>query len=155
MQLSAPDLLLVLPEGELRLMGKLRRIPAAIRHHESGLTMVEVLAAMIIAAVGILALAPMMVVSIQSNGLADDLTSATMQAQTTLETLKQQDPLPPIPYENTIYDSATRLTRRVAIDNSTSDGAIPLGMNRLSVTVTWTDKGGIGRSIEYSTFRAQ
>jgi len=117
--------------------------------------MVEVMAAMIIAAVGILALAPMMVVSIQGNGLADDLTSATMQAQTTLETLKQQNPLPSIPYQNTIVDSASGLTRHVAIDNQASDGAIPLGMNRLSVTVTWTDKRGVDRSIAYSTFRAQ
>ena len=136
-------------------MTKSKRTVAGIRADEAGLTMVEVLAAMIVAAVGILALAPMMVISIQGNGLADDLTSATMQAQTTLETLKQQDPLPPIPYQNTIVDSATGLTRHIAIDNSTSDGTIPLGMNRLAVTVTWTDKGGVDRTVDYSTFRAQ
>jgi Tfp pilus assembly protein PilV len=154
-QLSAPDLLLVPPEGELRLMGKLRRIPAAIRHHESGLTMVEVLAAMIVAALGILALAPMMVVSIQGNGHAESLTAATMKAQTLLESLKQQDPLPAIPYQNVVADTADGMTQYVEIDNHGSDAAIPTGVNRLSVTVTWTDKGGVDRSIQYSTFRVQ
>lgn len=117
--------------------------------------MVEVLAAMIIAAVGILALAPMMVVSIRGNGQSDSLTEATMMAQTTLETLKQQSPLPPIPYANTVVDSINGMTQLVAIDNHASDGQIPTGLNRLSVTVTWTDKAGVDRSIQYSTFRAQ
>ena len=136
-------------------MGKLRQIPTAIRDHESGLTMVEVLAAMIVAAVGILAMAPMMVVSIQGNGQADSLTTATMKAQTMLETLKQQDPLPPIPYQNVVADTTDGMTQYVAIDNNGSDAAIPTGVNRLSVTVTWTDKGGVGRSIQYTTFRVQ
>jgi|SRR3990172_10806142 len=136
-------------------MGKSRQIPTAIRDHESGLTMVEVLAAMIVAAVGILAMAPMMVVSIQGNGQADSLTTATMKAQTMLETLKQQDPLPPIPYQNVVADTTDGMTQYVAIDNNGSDAAIPTGVNRLSVTVTWTDKGGVGRSIQYTTFRVQ
>ncbi len=116
--------------------------------------MVEVLAAMIIAAVGILALAPMMVVSIRGNGHADSLTQATMMAQTMLETLKQQNPLPPIPYSNTVADS-TGMTQHVAIDDHASDAQIPAGVNRLSVTVSWTDQAGVNRSIEYSTFRVQ
>jgi hypothetical protein len=105
--------------------------------------------------VGILALAPMLVVSIQGNGHADSLTTATMKAQTMLETLKQQDPLPPIPYQNAIADTADGMMQYVEIDNHASDIAIPTGVNRLSVTVTWTDKGGVDRSIQYSTFRAQ
>ena len=133
-------------------LGILRR---AIHGRETGLTMVEVLAAMIVAAVGSLALAPMMVVSIQGNGRADSLTAATMTAQTTLETLKQQDALPPIPYQNVVVDSLSGLTQHVAIDNHATDASVPSGVNRLSVTVTWTDKSGIDRSIEYSTFRVQ
>ncbi|MBI5867962.1 MAG: hypothetical protein HZB43_06685 [candidate division Zixibacteria bacterium] len=135
-------------------MTQRRQILGAIRASEAGLTMVEVLAAMIIAAVGILSLAPMMVVSIRGNGMADSLTQATMMAQTTLETLKQQNPLPTIPYSNTFADS-TGMTQHVAIDDHASDGQIPAGVNRLSVTVSWTDKAGVDRSIEYSTFRVQ
>lgn len=126
-----------------------------VRLGEDGLTLIEVLAAMIISSLGILALAPMMVVSIQANGQADDLTLATMQAQTTLETLKEQTPLPPVPYTNVIVDSASGLTRNVRIDDHASDATIPVGMNRLGVTVTWTDKGGVSRSIDYSSYRAQ
>ena len=136
-------------------MSALRQLRLNTRLNENGLSLIEVLAAMIIAALGILALAPMMVVSIRANGQADDLTLATMQAQTTLETLKQQDPLPPIPYTNDIVDAASGLTRHVRIDNHASDGTIPTGLNRLSVTVTWTDKSGIDRTIDYSSYRAQ
>jgi len=120
---------------------------------DTGITLIEVLAAMIILSVGILAMAPMMVLSIHANGEANDLTLATTQAQSLLEQLKEMNPLPPVPYDDIVVDTANMLTSYVSIDNSASDASVPAGMNRLQVIVKWTDKAGVARSFEYSTFR--
>ncbi|HUU45782.1 MAG TPA: prepilin-type N-terminal cleavage/methylation domain-containing protein [Acidobacteriota bacterium] len=118
---------------------------------DAGITLIEVLSAMLVFALGILALAPMVVLSIESNGRAVDLTSATILAQNTIEEYRKLDSLPPAPYSEITIDSLNGLTSQLNIDDSGSDGTIPTDMQRISVTITWMDKAGVDRRIEYST----
>lgn len=122
---------------------------------DSGLTLIEVMTAMVVLSVGILALAPMMIMSIQGNEQSSDLTMATMVAQDSLERLTALDPIPGLPYERMAVDTTSGLTSKQLIDNSGSDPSVPAGMNRFQVTVFWTDDTGVDRSFEYSTLRVE
>jgi len=55
---------------------------------QSGFTLIEVMIAMVVLAVGLLALGTMQIVSIRANAFSSEMTYSTMLAQQQLETLK-------------------------------------------------------------------
>jgi type IV pilus assembly protein PilV len=59
-----------------------------INKKQSGFTLIEVMIALIILAVGLLALATMQIVSIKANAFSSEMTYSTMLAQQQLETLR-------------------------------------------------------------------
>jgi type IV pilus assembly protein PilV len=58
---------------------------------QSGFTIIEVMIALVILAVGLLALATMQIVSIRSNAFSSEMTYATMLAQDRLEQIRNMD----------------------------------------------------------------
>jgi Tfp pilus assembly protein PilV len=117
------------------------------------MTLVEVLVTVVVLSIGILGLAPMFALSIESNGRANDTTTATEQAQTTLEGYRKLATLPPAPFTQTTTDSTTGLTQAVYVDDSQSDGSLAPGISRVRVRINWTDARNVARVIEYSCLR--
>jgi type IV pilus assembly protein PilV len=123
----------------------------------SGFTLIEVLIALTILAVGLLALATMQIVSIRGNAFSTEMTYATMLAQSRLEQIR-----------NMAYDSVTSGTEIVPA-NETSKG-IPYtiqrtvnnddpatDMKRITLVVLWTgapagpDKTGGQTAVQFKT----
>ncbi|UCD64437.1 MAG: prepilin-type N-terminal cleavage/methylation domain-containing protein [Candidatus Zixiibacteriota bacterium] len=124
-----------------------------------GLSLLEVLVAMIVLAVGILGLAPMVVLSIEGNSISRDFSVATELARQQLEFYEAQDELlPEDPFkaeDQMVADSIATppdtlgYTRWVRI--SPTEAVNPPRLCKVEVIISWTDKVGKPRSTKHST----
>ena len=124
-----------------------------IRKNDKGFTLIEVMVSMVILAVGVLGLAPLMVLSIYSNTYSQDLTRATAVAQDRIEQLKNQGNFAVMPYTETTNDIDGTYNRAIRVDNVSTDCAVPAGVYRIKVTISWTDDKGMARSVDYYTYK--
>ncbi|MFQ6002508.1 MAG: prepilin-type N-terminal cleavage/methylation domain-containing protein [Candidatus Zixiibacteriota bacterium] len=123
--------------------------------NEKGITLLEVLIAMLILAFGVLALAPMIVISIYGNTYSNQVTVADAIAQDRLEEIKTWSEVNPIPYADTLSSIQGIFTRETLINDSTTDPSIPNGVYEIQVNVTWTDQKQLPRSVSYLTYKAK
>ena len=122
-----------------------------MKMNQSGLSLLEVLISMLLLALGLLTLAPMVVVSIEGNNISRDVLTVSEMAKEKIEYYKGIDPFPPVPLiesETNIYGGYDRTTY---VDDNASDSTIPSGLYRVKVAITWTDKSGVARNANYST----
>jgi len=123
-----------------------------MKMNQKGLSLLEVLISMLLLALGLLTLAPMVVISIEGNNISRDVLTVSEMAKEKIEYYKGLDPFPPLPYvenETNIYGGYNRST---SILDQASDSTIPAGVYKVLVNVTWTDKSGVARSTNYSTY---
>ena len=99
-----------------------------------GFTLVEVMAGMVVLAVGLLLLLPMMVTSIRANNYAQNSTQASMLIKDKMEDLKNMDPPTG---GNDVSGSATRTWTAIMVSTN---------LWRLTVTVNWNDERGYAHS---------
>ncbi len=124
-----------------------------IRRNDKGFTLIEVMISMVILAIGILGLAPLMVLSIYSNTYSQDLTRATAVAQDRIEQLKNQGNFGVMPYTEATNDIDGTYDRAILVDDTSTDGTVPAGVYRIKVTISWTDDKGMARSVDYYTYK--
>ena len=120
--------------------------------NSNGITMVEVLAAMLVVSIGILALAPMMVLSITGNQFSEDITSVAAAAQLRAENMIGRGKFPSMPYSDTASagDGAYHLTTEVK--DNTVDSSIPDKVYEVTVSVVWDDETGVERNLSFITY---
>ncbi len=119
--------------------------------NQKGFTLIEVLIALVILAVGLLGVTAMQITAIRGNHFSDNLTRATVLAQNKLEELKH------LPY----YDS--KLSSGQAPQQMTYSGIVytvrydvtALGntMKNITASVKWMDQGD--RSVTVSAIRSR
>ena len=97
---------------------------------QRGFTLVEVMAGMVIIAVGLLLLLPMMVTSMQANDFARGSTEASMLIKDKMEELKNTS----VP--NSGIDSVGTVTRTWTVTDLGND------LLQLDVNIAWTDRNG-------------
>jgi type IV pilus assembly protein PilV len=124
-----------------------------IRKNEKGFTLIEVMISMVILAIGILGLAPLMVLSIYSNTYSQDLTQATAVAQDRIEQLKNAPNFAVIPYTDSTLNIYGTYKRVIVVDDASTDGTVPAGVYRIKATISWTDDKGMARSVDYYTYK--
>ena len=128
---------------------------------ENGFTMIEVLIAISIFAIGLLAVAALQITAFQGNRVGDEVTKGTMLAQMQIEALKSADfstaTLAPGNYvdANNLIDETGAPGGRFTRTWTIADTA-PVTLSRLvTVTVGWTTigagGGGNNRSVVLST----
>ncbi len=120
--------------------------------NESGISLLEVLIAMIIMAVGIMGLAPMIVLSVESNNISREIIDVTTLAKQKLEEFESADTLPTLPYTEVETGVAGYYDRHSQLRDNTTDSLVPSGVCQADITILWTDKSGLNRSTTYSTF---
>jgi len=126
-----------------------------IRNNQKGLSLVEVAAAMIVLAIGILGIAPMMIVAMGANSFSRDLSQADNLAQDRMETLRLIGSFSPLPFTTTENNIQGRFSRATRIDAFETDATVPARVYRVEVTISWADQNGLPRSASYSTFLAK
>lgn len=123
--------------------------------NNKGMSLIEVMAAMLILAVGILGLAPLMVITIDANSFANELTEANTLAQDKIESLRNTLNFSPLPYYEFDYDVNNKYNIVTTVDGAESDATVPSGVYRIHVNVTWVDHNDLPRSIDYRTFTSK
>jgi prepilin-type N-terminal cleavage/methylation domain-containing protein len=122
---------------------------------EKGMSLLEVMIAMLILALGVLGLAPMIVVSMYGNSYSNQVTVADAIAMDRFEEIKTWFQISPLPFTETVDNVQRIFTRQTQIDDSTTDGSIPAGVYRIQVIVSWTDQEQVPRSATYFTYKAK
>ena len=120
--------------------------------NQKGLTLLEVLVSMIVLSLGLLSLAPMVVLSIEGNNISRDAITVSSLAKERIEYYRAQDSLPTIPYSSYEYDLRGGYDRQTYITDSTIDTLVPGGLARVDVTIIWVDNSNVNRSTSYTTF---
>lgn len=121
---------------------------------ENGFTLIEVMVSIVILAIGLLGLAPMMAISITGNAFANEATEATVLAQDKIEELKNMTAFASIPLSDSVaVDAQYTLVSRV--DDTASDGTVPVGVYKIFVRVRWVDQADVGRRLEFFTYRTK
>jgi prepilin-type N-terminal cleavage/methylation domain-containing protein len=117
----------------------------------NGFTLIEVVAALIILAIGLLAIAAMQITSTKGGYFSNNVTQATILAQDKLEGLKN------LSYRDSNLSSgqhdegrisATIFSRQYNIAEDTGNS-----MKTISVTVEWEDRGN--HRISFTTIRSK
>ena len=117
----------------------------------NGFTLIEVMAGLIILAIGILGIAAMQITAIKGSYFSSNVTQATFFAQDRLEFLKN------LPYHDSNLSSGQYNEGKIStsIFSREYDVAEDIGnsMKTITVTVRWTDRGN--HSISFSTIRSK
>jgi type IV pilus assembly protein PilV len=133
----------------------MRKKLTELSRDQKGITLLEVMVAMLILAFGVLGLAPMIVVSMYGNSYSNQVTIADAIAMDRFEEIKTWYQISPLPYSETVNDVQGIFTRETQVDDNTTDGSVPAGVYRIEVTVSWTDQEQVPRSASYFTYKAK
>ena len=106
-----------------------------LRGHETGVTLIEAMAGMIMLSMGLLTLLPLATISIQANELADDAGAATVALQNQIEHLRTDTLITP----GSHYDYQTGMYTQWWVETD------PNGLQRVYVEVTWESETGVSR----------
>ncbi len=118
-----------------------------------GWSLLEVLVGMIVLAVGLLGLAPMLVMSIEGNVMSRGNTVAASLAKEQIEFYEGAASLPALPFTQTEQGLEGGVyTRSTFIRGNASDSTIPSGVVQIDVQVSWMDGSDVQRNTNYSTF---
>lgn len=111
--------------------------------NNNGFTIIELLVAVTILAIGLLALAGLQVTSIKGNNHANTISQATALAQEQVELIRNMPytavVYPPVPPNQLVEAdiNGTIYTRTTLVENN-----IPMNdLKRVTVTVSWTSRG--------------
>ena len=123
-----------------------------IRRDEKGVSLLEVLVSLLIIGFGLLALAPMIVMSVEGNIISRDHSDTSRLAREKIEYFEGLDPMPAMPYVEQEDNVGSMFSRITAIRDNTSDASIPDGLYQIDVQLSWVDNHNVNRDIIYSTY---
>ena len=123
-----------------------------MRLNQNGLSLLEVMISMILLALGLLAMAQIIGLSIEGNNISRDVMTVSEMAKEKIEFYKGVKPFPAVPYYETETSIFGGYNRYTSIQDSVSDASIPGGLYEVAIKITWTDKTGVDRSTSYSTY---
>ena len=118
---------------------------------QRGLSLLEVLISMIILALGILAMAPLMVVSINQNADSRDRSIATQLAKEKLEDLESATTLASLPTQDSEEGLREKFSRSTTILDCSTDTLIPDNRYKILVVVSWKDDNEMIQATSLST----
>ncbi|PKK83909.1 MAG: hypothetical protein CVT49_05650 [candidate division Zixibacteria bacterium HGW-Zixibacteria-1] len=123
--------------------------------NSDGVSLLEVLIGMIILGVGLMGLAPMVVVSIEGNVISRDNSVAANLLKQKVEHFEGLHTMPTVPYIETETGLQSIYTRTTNIQDHSVDTLIPNGVYKIDVVVSWTDNQNVQRSNQYSTYKVK
>ena len=128
-----------------------QHIVKSSRGRDKGTTMIEVLAAMIILAIGVLGLAPLMTLSINGNQFASQVTTVVARSQQRIEGLVGRGGYGTMPFRSVeTYDD--KFTSTTTVTDNTTDGSIPAKIYQIDIVVEWIDDAGVTRSLSFTDY---
>ncbi len=110
-----------------------------IYRKQSGFTLIEVMIALVILAVGLLALMTMQIVSIRANAFSSEMTYAAMLAQSRLEQIRNMtyDSISTGTVTDTVSASDTTKGTAYDVETKVEDNTPATDMKTVTLTVKW------------------
>jgi type IV pilus assembly protein PilV len=111
-----------------------------LRRKYQGFTLIEVMIAMVILAVGLLSLMTMQIVSIRANAFSSEMTYASMLAQSRLEQIRNMSytSINPGTVTDTVPASASTKGMAYAVETKVEDNLPATDMKTITLTINWT-----------------
>lgn len=125
---------------------------ARCRLNQKGLSLVEVLAAMVVLTLGILGLAPLMAISVRGSVHSENITSVVAAAQEMIEQKIGAVGFPTIPYVQTSTFDGGKYTVTTKVSDNTVLSSIPEHVYKVDATVNWIDASGLQRTLTFTTY---
>ncbi|MEK7774563.1 MAG: prepilin-type N-terminal cleavage/methylation domain-containing protein [Candidatus Zixiibacteriota bacterium] len=119
---------------------------------QKGLTLLEVLISMVVLSIGLLGLAPMMKISIDSNSVGNEFSQASRLAMDKIHGYEADTIAIVIPVSATESNILGKFSRSTSIIDSTVDATVPAGLNLIEVSIAWTDQTGQSQTVTQSTY---
>ncbi len=123
-----------------------------MRHNEKGLSLLEVMVSMIILSIGILGMAPLLVLSVDGNNTSNDMLTVSNLAKDRIEFFETLSPLPAMPFKETEANLGDGYNRYTVMYDNATDSTLSENICHLEVTISWINKSGNSRSTKYSTY---
>ena len=101
---------------------------------------------------GLLALAPMIVMSIEGNIISRDHSDTSRLAREKIEYYEGMGSLPAMPFVEQEEGVNGIFSRITSIRDSTCDTLVPIGVYQIDVQLSWLDNHNVNRNINYSTY---
>lgn len=120
--------------------------------NNKGISLLEVLMALIVFTLGMLGLAPLMINAVDGNVISRDNNIASNLIKQQIELYEGMDSIPGVPVDFFEEDVRDGFSRHTVIEDNAVDSLIPTGLYRIAVEVSWTDYHDVARSREYTTF---
>ena len=113
---------------------------SSIRKGEAGFTLLEIIMAISILTVGLLAVASMQISAIRGNSISKDVTEATGSVQDRVEKLFAV-PISDSSLNNGSHSDPDPIDDKYAITWDVQDNTPITGVKTVTVTVSWSDRG--------------
>jgi len=123
-----------------------------LANNDKGVGLLEVMVSMLVLAIGLVGLAPMVIVSIDGNVTSRDHSIAASLLKEKVEYYEGLATLPTLPIREEETDLEHGFTRITYVRDNTTEATIPADLSQIDVSVSWTDNQGTQRSSSYSTF---
>lgn len=121
-------------------------------NNNSGFTLLETLISLLVLSLGILGLAPLIILSIDSNNMSQDVMIVSNIAKERLETYSDPAQIPVVLPYKLIEDNIDNTYNCVTyIWDNTTDTTISAGLANIRVAIAWIDKTGSTRLSEYTS----
>jgi type IV pilus assembly protein PilV len=117
--------------------------------NNKGMTLLEVLISMIVLSVGVLGLAPLVVLSIEANTVSRDAMAVSSLAKERIEFFEDPANIPALPFGRYEQGLDSLYNRYTYIWDNATDTTIADGLCHILVTISWQDKTGAQRSSQY------
>lgn len=128
------------------------RFRSAISGAQSGLTIVELLAAALVLSIGVIGLAPLMALSVRGSVRGENVTNVVAAAQQMIEKKIGAVGFATMPYTHTDTFEDGKYAAITTVTDRTVDGSVPEHVYRVNVEVMWTDDTGLERRMNFVTF---
>jgi prepilin-type N-terminal cleavage/methylation domain-containing protein len=119
--------------------------------NDRGITLLEVLISMLVISIGVLGLAPLVVLSVNANNMSRDVLAVSELMKEKIEFYENASALPGLPHLEVesdigegIYDRL--YNRQTYIWDNTTDTLVPPGLCHIQVKVAWKDIQGLSHS---------
>lgn len=120
--------------------------------NNKGMTILEVLVSMLVLSIGVLGLAPLVVLSVSANNISRDVLTVSELAKEKIEEYENASALPTLPHYEVESDLKRGNYERITyIWDNTTDTLIPASLCHIDVKITWTDQIGLSHSSKFST----
>ncbi len=121
-------------------------------NNQKGLGLLEVMVSMLIITIGILGIAPLIVLSIEENVISEDYSNVSNMINEEIEYYQALDSLPTPPYVKNETNIEGKYAQVTYIDDHASDSLVPNGLYRVKIDIAWQDHQEVNRSNSISTY---